>query len=289
MSIDNNPSWLAVKPLHNTVLDLNRPPSLSCTAATTNGPNEANGANGADGEEGVIYAARRARIQTLQIPVHYGSVLDLVPRLHGRKPLSSEAKFWYDDRLDGAWAGSKGKTYPSGYTELDPNQWDVVIHVGVGRGGSLRCETQAHKTGYGKPDAAQEFAPLLPHASQTSVDAKYLDKQGQVRGFGGSAYEEFDDIEKTPIDVPELVSWLKKKGMGEEEVEQSLDPGRYLCDCIFYCSLCEAKRSGEDGATVIFLHVPPAGQNLEVERCRDAIAAVAWYMAEKRARLPSST
>lgn len=275
MRIDKNPSWLAVKPLHNTILDLNQPPALSSSRTPSRPTKRADEA---------VYQERRARIQSLQIPVHYASVLDLVPRIHGGKPLLPQAKFWYDDSLDGIWAGKEGESYPDGYTELVQKQWDVVIHVGVGRDSSLTCETQAHKTGYGKPDAKQEFAPLLPNAARSSVDAKYLDKQGLVRGFGGSAYDHFNDTERTSIDVPQLVSWLKERGMASGEVGQSLDPGRYLCDFIFYCSLCEAKRR-EDGATVIFIHVPPAGQNVEVETCRDAIRAVAWYMAEKRSCL----
>ncbi|SNX83591.1 uncharacterized protein MEPE_02298 [Melanopsichium pennsylvanicum] len=274
MSVADNPSWLAVKTLDNSVLSLHTPPSLDASSSSAS----------TDPERGV-----RARIQTLQMPVHYGSVLDLVPRIHGTTPSCPEAKFWHDSRLDPHKGGQEGQHYPGGYSIEHPSSgFDIVIHVGVGRGGSLRCETQAHKSGYAKPDANGEFAPLLPKLSPTQLSsegilAKHLDKNGRLRGFD-VGYEEFSTVENTAIDVPQLVNWLKERGMQDREVEQSVDPGRYLCDFIFYASLCEAKRErGQDGAEVIFIHVPPAGQDLQVERCRDAIRAIAWYMAREKA------
>ncbi len=252
MTVDENPSWLAVKPLHGTKLHLSSPPLLS-----KGSPFSATSSNGNGDSE---TAGRVAKIQTLQVPVHYGSVLDLVPRIHGSKPSSPEAKFWCDSRLDKEFGGKEGKLYPEAYPIEHPQSeenagWDVVIHVGVGRGGSLRCETQAHKTGYGKPDANGSFAPILP--TSDGIDPKHLDKEGRPRGFG-VGYEQFSDTVETQIDVPTLVKWLKERGMGEEEVAQSLDPGRYLCDFIFYCSRVEAQRAGK-GTSVIFVHVPPAG------------------------------
>ncbi|TKY87756.1 hypothetical protein EX895_003337 [Sporisorium graminicola] len=273
MSVGSNPSWLAVKPLHNTVLDLDSTPSLA-TAATTDDAQVNN-----DGE-GV-----KARIQTMQVPVHYGSVLDVVPRIHGcSSPPSPGAHFWYDSRLDPEFGGTPSGVYPTAYPVEPPalKAWDVVIHVGVGRQGSLRCETQAHKLGYGKPDANAQWAPLAYSASTaTSIVApKHLDKDGAVRGFA-AGYEAFGELESTPIPVSELISWLKARGLQTEEVDQSFDPGRYLCDFIFYCSLCEAKRN-QAGTLVLFVHVPPAGERLEVERCTQAIRAIAWFMANKR-------
>ncbi|CDS00435.1 uncharacterized protein SPSC_01675 [Sporisorium scitamineum] len=269
MSVGNNPSWLAVKPLHDTVLDLSTAPTLS----TTRDDKVANGDD--DGGSGF-----KGRIQAMQIPVHYGSVLDVVPRIHGCEPGAPEARFWYDSRLDRDFGGKPRGVYPEAYPVEPPvsKSWDVVIHVGVGRQGSLRCETQAHKLGYGKPDANGEYAPLTD--STANVLPKHLDKDGAIRGFS-TAYETFTELESTRIPVSELVSWLKERGMEGDEVDQSFDPGRYLCDFICYCSLCEAKRSGK-GTLVLFVHVPPAGERLEVERCTEAIRAIAWFMANKR-------
>ncbi|KAJ9478689.1 hypothetical protein PHBOTO_002195 [Pseudozyma hubeiensis] len=272
MSVGNNPSWLAVRPLHNSILDLSTAPDLNPSSVDSGA---AVGSGGGDD---------RARIQTLQIPVHYGSVLDVVPRIHGNTP-TGEGKFWNDERLDPEFGGKVGETYPGAYPIEPPGEgdsWDVVIHVGVGRQGSLRCETQAHKIGYSKPDANDQLAPLLDLSPNeiARIPAKYLDKNGQARGFGTS-YEDFGDIQSTPIGVSSLIQFLKQSGMKEGEVDQSFDPGRYLCDFIFYCSLCEAKRRG--GKTlVLFVHVPPKDENLSVERCTQAIRAVAWFMAREK-------
>lgn len=214
--------------------------------------------------------------------MHYGSILDLAPRLHGARPTSAAAHFWHDTRLDGSYGGETGKSYPEGYPNVRHPQvglggrdtYDVVIHVGVGKTGSLRCETQAHKTGYNAPDANHCLAPIADVVSQSN----------KVRGFG-QGYDEFGALEKTTVDAIGLVSWLKDIGMGDQEVEQSLDPGRYLCDFLFYCSLCESRRRNASGTTatdVIFIHVPPADQDLSIDRCRDAIRAIAWYIASRR-------
>lgn len=280
MSVGNNPSWLAVKPLHNTMLDLTSSSAPVLDKSSSGSVVDANRVT-----EGV-----KARIQTLQVPVHYGSVLDLVPRIHGlASPPSPAAHFWNDARLDPDFGGKPDQHYPQAYPEVQHPEsgWDVVIHVGVGRQGSLRCETQAHKTGYSKPDANGEYAPLLrsqpPAADLANAVAKYLCRQGGARGFD-SGYEAFGDIESTRVGVSQLISWLKQCGMQDGETDQSFDAGRYLCDFIYYCSLCEAKRRAE-GTLVLFIHVPPADRNLAVERCTQAIRAIAWFMARQKANL----
>ncbi|GAC98805.1 hypothetical protein PHSY_006400 [Pseudozyma hubeiensis SY62] len=252
------------------MLDLSTAPDLTSNAVEAAIP------EGGGGDDG------RARIQTLQIPVHYGSVLDVVPRIHGG---ISRGKVWNDERLDPEFGGKVGETYPEAYPIETPGEgdaWDVVIHVGVGRQGSLRCETQAHKLGYSKPDANDQLAPLLNLSPSeiARIPEKYLDKNGQARGFG-TGYEEFGEIESTRIGVSSLIQFLKQSGMQGEEVDQSFDPGRYLCDFVFYCSLCEAKRNGNK-TLVLFVHVPPKDENLSVERCTQAIRAVAWYMAREK-------
>ncbi|CBQ70992.1 conserved hypothetical protein [Sporisorium reilianum SRZ2] len=267
MCVGTNPSWLAVKPLHNTLLDLSAAPTLCSSDA-------------AESSTRGVAAGVKARIQTLQVPVHYGSVLDMVPRMHGCAA-SADARFWHDARLDEEFGGREGGVYPEAYpVEAPVRGWDVVVHVGVGRQGSLRCETQAHKLGYAKPDAHADLAPLADQSTASKHLPKHLDTHGALRGFA-RGYEAFAELESTPIPVSELVAWLRGHGMRDDEVEQSFDPGRYLCDFVFYCSLCEARRSGA-GTLVLFVHVPPAGERLEVERCTQTIRAIAWFMANKR-------
>lgn len=276
MSVGNNPSWLAVKPLHNVVLNLSAPPVLERLPSGSQSNVEASGG----GEEGSV----RARIQTMQVPVHYGSVLDLVPRIHGQVP-PPEAEFWRDAHLDADFGGKEGLAYPEAYPLEPPaGGWDVVIHVGVGRGGSIRCETQAHRYSYGKPDANSNFAPRvnLSPSQLAKLNPKYLDADGHPRGFPSPSYDGFSDIESTNIPVSTLITTLQQRDVKREELQQSFDPGRYLCDYIFYCSLCEAKRAGA-GTEVLFVHVPPE-EDLGVERCSEVIRGIAWELARGKLR-----
>lgn len=255
MSVTNNPSWLAVKPLHDTYLDLfSSAPFLTASCSSEQGS---------------------ARIQCLQLPVHYGSILDVVPRIHGRTPGGEEeGRFWRDPGLDAEFGGKQDHSYPDGYPVDHPESgWDVVLHVGVGRSGPLRVETLAHKIGYTKPDATGTLAPLI-HALSTPTEL--------VRGFG-TPYSEFKDPQHTGINTEHCVAWLRSQGMAQTEVEKSTDPGRYLCDFVFYASLAESRRR-QKGAEVLFVHVSPEGDRLEVERCTDAIRAVAWYMAKEKSK-----
>lgn len=182
-----------------------------------------------------------AHIQCVHIPVHYGTILDTIPRLHGSKePYSPHAERWFDDRCDQTGlAGEDGKSYPDGYRVEHPeDDFDVIIHVGVGRTGGIRVETLGHKIGYKHGDTKEDLAPEVslgvPKKSShgtangdetvdgvnrgqieydPSVANEELIKDGKLRGFG-QGYETFDLEERTDVDVPAIVEWLKRKGMG---------------------------------------------------------------------------
>lgn len=60
-----------------------------------------------------------------------------------------------------------------------------------------------------------------------------------------------------------------KAGLMGEDVRPSDDPGRYLCDFVYYTSLVEYWRhEKEGGRPVMFLHVPEGYGEGEVERGR---------------------
>ncbi|EPQ29931.1 uncharacterized protein PFL1_02603 [Pseudozyma flocculosa PF-1] len=296
-SVVNNPSWLAVKPLHNRRLDLSQPPSSPSGLATAT-PRQSSTSNVGEPQQ----AQAQAHIQCIQLPVHYGHVLDTLPRLHGASaPYSPDAKLWFDARCDSAsgLAGEEGKPYPEGYA-IEPPQgqgeaWDVILHVGVGARGGLECESLAHKTGYHLPDAGDCLPPLVdgvagraedvaPQETEKAISSSLSARDGKVRGFG-RGYEQFDEVQKTPVDVDGLVAWLKQQGF--EDVKPSTDAGLYLCEFILYASLCEAERaaasSGRKKTDVMFLHVPPVGERLDTATCTALIERVAWFCAHKRA------
>ena len=214
---DDNPSWLAVRNLHDIQLDLSKEPTY------------ANGKVADDTSSSQNPTGPVAHIQCVHIPVHYGTILDTIPRLHGSKePFSPQAERWFDDRCDSTGlAGHKDKCYPDGYRIEHPKEgFDVIIHVGVGRAGGIRVETLGHKIGYKHGDTQEDLAPELPLTTLAqdlengSVPVEYdpsvandeLVQDGKLRGFG-EGYEAFKLEEMTDVDVSRVVEWLKERGM----------------------------------------------------------------------------
>ena len=216
---DDNPSWLAVRNLHGTRLDLSKEPTYE--------PGK-----GSDDPSSLTVSTdigAVAHIQCVHVPVHYGTILDTIPRLHGsEKPYSPQAERWFDDRCDTTGlAGEKDKYYPDGYRIKHPDEgFDVIIHVGVGSSGGIRVETLGHKIGYRHGDTKEDLAPELPLTGETSpengstqveydpsVANEELVQDGKLRGFG-EGYETYGLEERTDVDVPGIVKWLREKGMG---------------------------------------------------------------------------
>lgn len=200
-----NPSWLAVQPLHNTIIPVEVPPepvtrddprnppsSVPITAPTT--------------------TLREIRITTLCVPVTYEDVLSIVPGLHARPPLLPPIE----------------DAFPP-----PPGGYDLVLHVGVAGRGPLRIERTGHKFGYNMKDANGCHAPIVRVAhdeasrgpSEPSPAARVerarlgLDIKGPIdngeppkRGFG-KGYESFAEEIYTDVDVEKLVNDLKKSGV----------------------------------------------------------------------------
>ena len=66
-------------------------------------------------------------------------------------------------------------------------------------------------------------------------------------------------------------------------VQVSTDPGRYLCDFIYFCSLAEAQRRPGDEtsrcAQVLFMHVPPPGEPHSLHQMTESIKkVVSWIV-----------
>ncbi|KAL9939518.1 hypothetical protein V8E36_001335 [Tilletia maclaganii] len=148
----HNAGWSAICPLHDTYLDPWSPPLMrdDGVAASPQGAHAGS-------------SLPRIHIQTLQIPMHYPAVLDLIPRLHGHEPLSPYASPWLDPKgAQDRFAGD-GRAYPAGYAVRHPvDGWDVILHVGVGKAGKMTIETTARKAGYKGRDTDGNFPPPLP-------------------------------------------------------------------------------------------------------------------------------
>jgi len=233
---EENPSWLAVKPLHNTIVESNLVSSKSPASKPTQ---------------------TSIHITALEVPVTYDAVLSVIPGIHSRPP-------------------SLPPTKDSSFSTIPPpvEGYDFVFHVGVA-GQGPRLEKLAHKSGYFMPDVVSKYAPEIPAS----------DPEGKPsRGFG-AGYEAFDDELFTLIDVDALVDYLNQNGV--KEMYSYTDPGRYLCDFIYYCSLSEAKRTADevqgDGVEpkktrVLFFHCPPVDKPLSTTRVTEAIQKTVYWV-----------
>ncbi|KAI0368278.1 peptidase C15 pyroglutamyl peptidase I-like protein [Pilatotrama ljubarskyi] len=288
-----NPSWLAVKPLHNTILYTDPPTDLLMASDQA--------AMITEEMEEFLRRPQQIHITVLEVPVSYQAVLNTVPGLHGRPPVLPRPND------------------PSLAVPPPPaNGYDFIFHVGVAGRGPLRIERIGHKNGYRMKDADGEYAPIvhLPKDPiRDSADAE-LERMERMlvgaslpgpsgpegpgpaevmeippvpnRGFG-KGYENFPDELSTEIDVPKLIVHLKESGI-DQQVYSSMDAGHYLCDYMFYCSLAEARRNvtpqekfkerstPPKSTPVLFMHCPPVDQPLSTEQVTDAIQRIVLWV-----------
>lgn len=173
---------------------------------------------------------RPIHISTLQIPVVYEAILDIVPGLHARPPILPESM-------------------PPDTLPPPKTSYDFMFHIGVAGRGPLRLERVGHKLGYHMKDGTGKLAALVrstpkdfsrrdntntlsfaaenaererlgmdPMETQTFVGGDSIIRA--TRGFG-SAYETFSDDITTDIDVSKLVQELRRSGV---EVSDLLHP-----------------------------------------------------------------
>uniref|UniRef100_A0A0W0EYP6 Uncharacterized protein n=1 Tax=Moniliophthora roreri TaxID=221103 RepID=A0A0W0EYP6_MONRR len=298
-----NPSWLAVKPLHNTTIPLD-PYPVVIDGQVVNRNSEDSG-----GRQRIV------KVSALEIPMEYEAVMRIVPGLHLRPP-----------QLPGTVNKEDFFSLPEG------KGYDFIFHLGVAGQGALRMEQVAHKLGYQMKDATGKLAPVVtrhpgdfPAASGRRGDDEVVDVSvgavvssgsgvsnagfGNIVGSGlngtdrdrlsslemiesatrpnrgfGVGYEKFTD----DIDVGRLVHDLRESGI--EQIYSSMDAGHYLCDFMYYCSLAESKRNGKPyekdrNTQVLFVHVPPVGLPLTTEQCTEAIRRIIQWVCGELAEL----
>ncbi|KII92282.1 hypothetical protein PLICRDRAFT_50700 [Plicaturopsis crispa FD-325 SS-3] len=201
-----NPSWLAVKPLHNTVLELDSPIDPVVVEDRMIHPMDT-----VAPQPGIPWP-RQIHITALKIPVTYEAVLDVTPRIHARPPDLPPSD---DPTLPTIPAPEAG--------------YDFIFHIGVAGRGVLRMERVGHKIGYNMKDALGQPAPAVPlskeDASRQTVDMTDVEMMERIRlglpmiephakvelppirGYG-KGYEMFADDLHTEIDVPRVVEYI---------------------------------------------------------------------------------
>ncbi len=100
----------------------------------------------------------------------------------------------------------------------------------------------------------------------------YNRKKAEVRDnagvlFSGEKIKEYgEEVLTTPFDTEKIVRALEREGM---ESSVSTDPGRYVCNNIYYHSLARGRKA-------VFVHLPPFG-SLPLD---DAVRAVRAIIRE---------
>ncbi|EJD41133.1 peptidase C15, pyroglutamyl peptidase I-like protein [Auricularia subglabra TFB-10046 SS5] len=189
-------------------------------------------------------------ITALEVRVVYASVLYLVPGFHARPPVIPPLPDLPQPPADG---------------------YDFVFHIGLGASGAIAIEQQAHKSGYALPDVDGKLAPII------TVDGKTGEA---LRGFA-AGFEAFGKDLQTTINIEGLVAHLQE---GDKNVRLSTDPGRYLCDFIYYCSLAESRRLPDavspKRSKCLFMHVPPLSDPHSLEELTTTIRKVVSWVAQ---------
>ncbi len=173
MHYDENPSWLAVKPLQNVILQTHITPEkvqASIAAATSSSSKTTSSSSTSNAKTTsppipsleIPKTPRPIHITALQIPVLYEAVLEKVPPLHLHPPVLP------DDA-------------PSDCAPPPANGYDFVFHIGVAGRGPLRMERVGHKFGYHMKDASGKYAPVV----------KVIPKDFSRRESGGGSNGDF--------------------------------------------------------------------------------------------------
>ncbi|KAJ5745765.1 Pyroglutamyl peptidase type I [Penicillium odoratum] len=152
---------------------------------------------------------------------------------------------------------------------------DLVIHIGIA---SPRLyysvEHLAHRDDYnitdingcsGYEDGEKRWKEMgLPPILSPGRAFTTKEQQDQrCKASKGSPY---------PPNAHFLETW-KANSSADLDLRISHDAGHYLCDFIFYTSMALATQQGQD-RNVLFLHVPSASEDADVERGRDITLAL---------------
>ncbi|KAG8824135.1 hypothetical protein FRC19_002458 [Serendipita sp. 401] len=148
------------------------------------------------------------------------------------------------------------------------------IHIGAGYSGHYAIERLAHRDGYVLSDVEDKQPPL--QNAEFLAGSRISNQKAMKSPIAARGFPTLDnkDTLQTEIDVNSVVEDVRRDVEGlTMPVQSSNDPGRFLCDFIYYTSLHEAAaRFGEEGLKrVLFVHVPPNGTLEEGVKVLEAI------------------
>ncbi|KUJ18601.1 peptidase C15, pyroglutamyl peptidase I-like protein [Mollisia scopiformis] len=132
---------------------------------------------------------------------------------------------------------------------------DYMIHIGMASGRKFySIERRGHRDGYYMKD----------------VDNQFLNDEALHKKMGKDwVWEGMPSELLSTIDVDDVWKRWRVNLTGEDKEERDVrvseDAGRYLCDFIYFSSLAELEKKGED-KRVLFLHVPVEADEVSVKK-----------------------
>ncbi|KAJ6781176.1 hypothetical protein PWT90_08330 [Aphanocladium album] len=148
--------------------------------------------------------------------------------------------------------------------EYQGQKIDACIHIGMaGAYSPYLLERLAHRTGYLKADVSGEFLED--------------EKQG---GHGEDwIWHGLPDELESAYDIPNVYLRWKELSSPDVNVRISEDPGRYLCDFIYYSSLAHLYKQQRPGKACFF-HVPAIASDAAIIRGREICVNLIRSIAE---------
>ncbi|TFY60526.1 hypothetical protein EVG20_g7387 [Dentipellis fragilis] len=271
-----NASWLAVRSLNNTYLKLDTSHSPdSMVEDDTLIPNYTNG----HGQT----CTQLIHITSLQLPLTYQAILDIVPGFHTRPPTLPPSG---GPRQSPCRTSSSRLRLRYRMKDTTGEHAPVVDYLPDASTAAGHEASQAEML----ENVQLLGSPRLPSSMGEPTNPADVTVEVPVRGFG-KGYEGFADDFYTAIDVERLVHDLKHLGI--EHVYSSLDAGHYVCDFTYYCSLAEAKRTAtkhDKGkhTKVLFMHCPPVDQPFSIAEVTEAVQKIIiWFRETQRTKCSS--
>jgi pyroglutamyl-peptidase len=149
-------------------------------------------------------------------------------------------------------AGSREQLQKLPHTSGDSIGINVFMHFGVNTGStSFALEHQAYNCASFRVSDERGWTP-----QDILIDNTYENAST-------------DDTLHSSLNIQSLVEYLKAQGY---DVEESYDPGRFVCNWLYYHSL---QRNKQDGSYSIFIHVPSFDEKPIDEQLSFAYNAIA--------------
>ncbi|KID76823.1 Pyroglutamyl-peptidase 1 [Metarhizium brunneum] len=142
---------------------------------------------------------------------------------------------------------------------------DIAVHIGMaGPRPFYQLERRAHRRGYRSPDVDNEL-PAEGAEGRPDDDAWI--------------WHGLPDEILTDVDVDDVYRRWRGHSSKDMDLRVSEDPGRYLCDFIYYSSLAHLWKARRP-RKVVFLHVPSDASGEFVARGRELAVNLIRALAE---------